>query len=341
MERRLHGGGAPRDAVTHRPLSLLRYAGRRAMLLVPFGAALVVVAFILIQLAPGDPILVLAGDGGTPEYYAEMRAHYGLDQTLWVQLGRYLSAILQGDLGRSMSFQRPVAAVVLERLPATLLLGTAAVTFGAMFGLTLGLLAVWRPHSWMDRAIRLWTSLAHATPVFWLAQWLLLVLAVWAAWLPVGGMTSTRGVLSGASPVGDVLRHLVLPAVTLGLSLSAVTGRVARASFLDALQKPFVVAARARGASETRVRFAHVLPNAIVPVVTVVGYHAGSILSGAALTEAVFAWPGLGKLLLDAALQRDVPLAMGVFLVGMLSVVVANVLTDVAYHALDPRLELT
>ena len=178
--------------MTHRPLSLLGYAGRRVALLFPFGAALAVVSFVLIQLAPGDPILLLAGDGGTPEYYAEMRAHYGLDQTLWVQLGRYLSTLLHGDLGHSLSFQRPVAVVVFDRLPATLLLGVAAVTLGAASGLTLGLLSVWRPHGWLDRAVSVWTSLTHATPVFWLAQWLLLLFAVRMAWFPVGGLTSAR-----------------------------------------------------------------------------------------------------------------------------------------------------
>jgi peptide/nickel transport system permease protein len=327
--------------VTPRRLSLLRYAGRRALLLLPFGAALVVVAFILIQLAPGDPILLLAGDGGTPEYYAEMRSRYGLDESLWRQLVRYMAAILHGDLGRSFSFQRPVAAVVLERLPATLLLGVSAVGVGALAGVALGLISVWRPHSWLDRFVRLWTSLAHATPVFWLAQWMLLLFAVQLAWLPVGGITSVRDTPLGLARAGDVLRHLVLPAIAMGLSLSAVTGRVARASLLDVLQQPFVVAARSRGVSNARLLFSHVLPNAVVPVVTVIGYHAGSILSGAALAEAVFAWPGLGRLLLDASLQRDVPLAMGVFLVGVLSVVVANLLTDVAYRALDPRLELS
>lgn len=321
-----------------RRISLLRYAARRLTLLVPFGALLIVVAFMLIQLAPGDPLLLLAGDGGTPEYYAELRAYYGLDRPLPVQLTRYAAAIVRGDLGHSLSFQRPVAAVVLERLPATLILGVAALTLGVIAGLGLALLAVWRPHGRMDRAIRIWTSVAYATPVFWLAQGLLLLFAVKLAWLPVGGMTSVRE--TGTTMIPDVLRHLLLPAAALGLSLSAVTGRVARASLLAALQAPFVLAARARGASHARVLLGHALPNALVPVVTVVGHYAGSVLSGAALTEVVFAWPGLGKLLLDASLQRDVPLAMGVFLVGMVSVVVANMLADITYHALDPRLEL-
>ncbi|MBC7898031.1 MAG: ABC transporter permease [Cytophagaceae bacterium] len=323
-----------------RRASLLRFATRRVLLLGPFASLLVVAAFTLIQLAPGDPILLLAGDGGTPAYYAELRAYYGLDRPLPVQLTRYAGALLRGDLGQSLTYQRPVAGVVLDRLPATLVLGFAALVVGVGAGLGLGLLAVQRPHGRMDGAIRLWTSIAYATPVFWLAQGLLLLFAVKLAWLPLGGMTSVRDTGTALGGVVDVLRHLLLPALALGLSLSAVTGRVARASLLDALQAPFVLAARARGASHTRVLLRHALPNAVIPVVTVVGHHAGSVLSGAALTEVVFAWPGLGKLLLDASLQRDVPLAMGVFLVGMVSVVVANVVVDITYHALDPRLEL-
>lgn len=322
-----------------RRASLLRHATRRVLLLVPFGALLVLAAFTFIQLAPGDPLLLLAGDGGTPEYYAELRAYYGLDRPLPAQLSRYAGALLRGDLGHSLTYQRPVAGVVLDRLPATLVLGLSALAVGVVAGLGLGLLAVRRPHGRLDGAIRLWTSVAYATPVFWLAQGLLLLFAVKLGWLPLGGMTSVRDTGTALERVADVLRHLLLPAVALGLSLSAVTGRVARASLLDVLQAPFVLAARAGGASRTRILLRHALPNAVIPVVTVVGHHAGSVLSGAALTEVVFAWPGLGKLLLDASLQRDVPLAMGVFLVGMVSVVVANVLTDIAYHALDPRLE--
>lgn len=304
---------------------------------VPVLLGVLVLTFVLIHLAPGDPIYILAGDGGDAAYYAQMHAYYGLDRSLPEQLVRYLFAVLHGDFGYSFSYQQPVFSVILSRLPATLLLMGSALLFSTTVGLLLGVLAARCPHTPLDYGITATTLAAYSMPVFWLGQLLVIVFAVWLKWFPVQGISSVRESYTGLQAVGDVLNHLVLPAVSLGMLQLGVISRLTRTSLREMLSEDFVRTARAKGLSERAVLTRHALRNALLPVVTVVGGHVGTMLTGAALTEVIFAWPGLGRLLLDATLSRDYPLLMAIFIMVSVTVVVANLLTDLAYVWLDPR----
>lgn len=317
--------------------SLGRYLLRRILQGVPVVLGVLVLTFVLIHMAPGDPIRVLAGDGGDADYYARMYAYYGLDRSLPEQFVRYVFAILRGDFGYSFSYQQPVYQVILSRLPATLLLMGTALVISTTVGLLLGVLAARHPRTPLDYGITATTLAAYSMPVFWLGQLLVIVFAVWLKWFPVQGMVSARDNYTGLRGVGDVLYHLVLPATSLGMLQLAVTSRLTRTSLREALSEDFVRTARAKGLSERTVVWRHALRNALLPVVTVVGGQLGTMLTGAALTEVIFAWPGIGRLLLDATLNRDYPLLMAIFIMVSVTVVVANLLTDLAYVWLDPR----
>jgi len=317
-----------------------RYVARRLLAGVPLIIGVLAIAFGLIHLAPGDPIQVLAGDGGDAAYYAAMRARYGLDRPLPEQFGRYALAILRGDLGYSFSYGQPVGRVILDRLPATLLLTGTALVLATALGIVLGVLTALRPHGALDHTVAVATLTAYAMPVFWLGQLLVLLFAVRLGLLPVQGMISVREGYTGGRHLLDVARHLALPALTLALPQVALNARLMRTSLREALAEEYIATARAKGLAERAVLWRHALRNALLPVVTALGGHLGILLTGAALTETVFAWPGLGRLLLDAALKRDYPLLMAIFLLVAVVVVVANLLTDILYTALDPRVRL-
>ncbi len=314
-----------------------RYLLRRMLQAVPVVLGVLVITFVLIHIAPGDPIQILAGEGGDADYYARMHAYYGLDRSLPEQFVRYAFAVFHGDFGYSFSYQQPVYSVILSRLPATLLLMGTALVVSTTLGLLLGVLAARRPHTPLDYGITATTLAGYSMPVFWLGQLLVIVFAVWLRWFPVQGISSVRESYTGLEAVGDVLHHLVLPAISLGMLQLAVTSRLTRTSLREVLSEDFVRTARAKGLSERVVLTRHALRNALLPVVTVVGGHIGTMLTGAALTEVIFAWPGLGRLLLDATLNRDYPLLMAIFIMVSMTVVVANLLTDLAYAWLDPR----
>lgn len=317
--------------------SLGRYLTRRLLQAVPLVFGILVITFTLIHLAPGDPLIFLAGEGGSASYYAEMRARYGLDRPLIEQLGRYIFTTLHGDFGYSFIYQQPVFRVILGRLSATLLLMGTALLLSISVGLALGVLAATRPHSLFDHAIAAFTLTAYATPVFWLGQLLILLFAVRLSILPVQGMVTARESYTGLRHTVDVARHLALPALTLALPQLALIVRLTRASLREALAEDFIAVARAKGLSERSVLWGHALRNALLPVVTVIGGHIGVVLTGAALTETIFAWPGLGRLLLDAALKRDYPLLMAIFFLVSATVIVVNLITDIIYTMLDPR----
>ena len=312
----------------------------RAVLALLVVAGVTVLTFLLIHLAPGDPIYLLAGDGGSPAYYAEMRARYGLDRPLLEQFGKYLVAVAGLDLGYSFMFQAPVAVVLLDHVPASLLLGGTALALGTGAGLVAGLLAATTRWRAVDGVVRWSASLLYAAPVFWVGQVLVLTLAIRAGLFPAGGITTARDTAVGLPWVGDVLWHLVLPAVTLSLPLAAVVARVTRASLLAVLREPFMLATSARGFTRIRLVLRHATPNAMVPVATLVGQQAGHIAAGAALVEALFGWPGIGYLVLHASLHRDYPLVTGAFLGISASVVLFNMLTDAVCAWLDPRIRL-
>jgi peptide/nickel transport system permease protein len=321
--------------------ALGRYIIRRLLGAVALVLGVLVITFVLIHLAPGDPITVLAGDGGDAAYYAAMHARYGLDRPLPEQLVRYLAQVLRGDFGYSFSYQEPVYQVILDRVPATLLLMGTALVISTGGGLILGVLAATRPHTPLDHGILVATLGLYAMPVFWLGQLLIIVFAAGLHWFPVAGMVTARAEYTGLRHVLDVLDHLVLPASTLSLLQLALMARVTRTSLREVLQEDYVRTARAKGLARRPVVFGHALRNALLPIVTVVGGEIGVLLTGAALTETIFAWPGLGRLLLDATLARDYPLLLAIFILVAVTVVGVNLLTDLIYLVLDPRVRYT
>lgn len=319
---------------------MTRYIARRLLQAVPVLLGILVLTFALVHLAPGDPIAILAGDAGDAAYYAEMRAKFGLDRPLPEQLAAYVANAARGDLGVSFAHRRPVLEVIADRVPATLLLMLTALALSTMLGIGLGALAARHAGRPLDHAVTIGTLLGAATPAFWLGQVLVIVFAWGLGWFPVQGMTTARGVAPGLAQVVDVAHHMVLPVATLALLQLALVTRLVRAGVREALLEEYARTAAAKGVGRGGVVLRHALPNAMLPVVTVVGSHFGTLLTGAVLTEIIFAWPGIGRLLYDATLARDHPLLMAIFIVASTSVVAANLVTDLVYGRLDPRVRL-
>jgi ABC-type dipeptide/oligopeptide/nickel transport system permease component len=296
-----------------------------ASLPVLFGVTLL--TFAMLWLAPGDPLTALTGAelrGAPAEEVAELRRSYGLDRPLPQQYLAYLGGLVTGDLGRSLRSGRPVAAEFGERFPATVQLGLAALVIAIALGLGTGLLAAAFPRSWVDRLGSGLVLLGISVPVFWSGLLLMLLFSLRLGWLPASGSGSWR--------------HLLLPALALGFATSAQLSRIARSSLREALVQPHVHTARAKGLTRTAVLFRHGLRNALLPIVTILGLQLGQLLGGAVLTEAVFAWPGVGRMLVDAIVARDLPLIQGSTLVLALLFVLINLLVDAGYAALDPRI---
>lgn len=319
---------------------MARYVARRSLQAFPLLLAILVLTFVLVHLAPGDPVTIFAGESGDAAYYAEMRARFGLDRPIHEQLGVYLLNVVRGDFGFSYVHQRPALEVIAGRIPATVLLMLTALAFSTAAGLWLGAQAALRADRPADHAITVGTLVVGATPAFWLGQVLVIVFAAELGWFPVQGMSSPRGVAPGLPQLLDLLHHLALPAATLGLLQLALVTRLTRAGLREVLTEEYIRTAQAKGVAPGTVLRRHALPNAILPVVTVVGGHFGTMLTGAVLTEIIFAWPGLGRLLYDATLARDHPLLMATFFVASLSVILANLATDLTYGVLDPRVRL-
>ena len=314
-----------------------RYLLWRLAQVVPAVAGILVIAFVAVHTAPGDPVLALAGEHGDAAYYAFIRAKFGLDRPLPEQLVVYAGRVVSGDLGLSFVHGRPVAAVIAERLPATLLLIGTALALSTTTGVAIGILAARRAGRPTDLALRTGALLGHAMPSFWLAQMAAIVLAVGTGWFPVQGLTDARRAFTGWRYALDVTHHLVLPALVLAAGEFALTTRLTRSGLLEALATDYARTARAKGLPERGVVH-HALRNALLQIVTVIGGRAGLIVTGAVLVETVFAWPGLGQLLLSSIQTRDVPVLLGLFLLASLAVIVANLVTDLAYAWLDPRI---
>lgn len=314
-----------------------RYLMRRLAQVLPTVAGLLVLTFCIIHMAPGDPVIALGGEHGDAAYYAFLRARFGLDRPLPEQLLTYVTNVLRGDLGTSFVHGRSVVAVIADRLPATLLLVSTALVLSSGVGVGLGALAARHGRSPADVTLNAVALLGYATPSFWLGQMALLALAVGTGLFPVQGMTDARNPGTGVGYLLDVLHHLALPALVLAANELALTSRLVRTGLLEALGTDYVRAARAKGLPEGLV-IRHALRNVMLPVVTVIGSRAGMFLSGAVLVEVVFAWPGLGRLLLSSLLARDYPVLLGMFLLISLGVILANLMTDLAYAWLDPRI---
>ncbi len=318
---------------------MARYVLGRLLQIPPLLLGLVTVIWLVVRLAPGDPVLALVGDFPAPdEYVRKVRAEFGLDRSLPEQYLRYVAAVARGDLGFSFVFRRPVLELVLERAGATALLTATALALASLAGVALGILAAGRPFSVLDGLISGGSVVGFSVPVFWLGQLLILLFAVTLGWLPAQGMVSLRVSSEGWARVWDIALHLTLPAVALSLRFLAMTARLARASMLEVLGRDYVRTAQAKGASTLRVLFAHAFPNAALPVLTLVGYNLGFVLAGSALVETVFGWPGMGRLLYDSVFARDFPVLLGVMIAVSLTVVLANLATDLLYAYFDPRI---
>ena len=303
--------------------------------------AIVILNFFLIRMAPGDPALVMAGEAGAGDqiFVAQLREKFGLDKPLPVQLYVYVKGILSLDLGFSFRQQMPVAKLILDRLPATLLLTGTAFAISLAFGVLFGTLAARWAGSWTDTAITVLALIFYATPLFWVALMAILLFSVAMDWLPSFGYETVGANYTGFAHVLDVGAHLIMPATTIGLFFMATYTRMTRASMLEVKRLDFVKTARAKGLRDAVIQRRHVLRNALLPVVTLAGLQAGTLVGGAVLTETVFAWPGIGRLMYEALLQRDYNLLLGVFVVCSAMVLVFNLVTDLIYRSVDPRIE--
>lgn len=305
----------------------------------------VVINFLLIRLAPGDPASIMAGEAGATdaEYVNRLREQFGLDLPLLQQLFIYIKNVLQFDLGFSYRNRLPVIDLILERLPATLLLMASAFVFSLILGVLAGVFAsrsrYENRHKWVDSAVMSGALLFYATPQFWLALMAIIFFSLTLGWLPAYGMESIGAGLTGWARVTDVAAHLVLPTVSLGCFFVAVYARLTRASMLEVMGMDFVKTARAKGVPSGLVIRRHVLRNALMPVVTFAGIQLGQMAGGAVLAETVFGWPGIGRLMFDSLSQRDYQLLLGIFLVTSTMVVTFNLLTDLLYRFIDPRVD--
>jgi peptide/nickel transport system permease protein len=305
---------------------VLRYVVRRVLLAVPVLLGVATLVFSLIHLVPGDPAQAMLGDGAAPQDVAELRTSLGLDRPLLTQYASFLRSAIVGDLGRSFRTGQPVTTMIAERVPATAELALASMIVAILIAVPLGVIAAVRRGTAVDFGAMTFALLGVSIPNFWLGPLLAIVFAVELGWLPVSG----RGTLA----------NLVLPAISLGLALAAILARMTRASLLDELNELYVRAARARGVSRASSIATHALRNSLVPLLTIVALQFGAVLTGAVITETIFAWPGIGRLLIQSIGFRDYPMVQGCILLIAVTYVTVNLVTDVMYGVLDPRIRL-
>lgn len=302
----------------------MRYLLRRLALTIPVLIGVLTLVFALIHLIPGDPVQAMLGETAAPRDVEELRHRLGLDAPLTTQYVQFMRGVARGDLGRSLRTGQPVVASIAERMPATIELALAAVALALVIAIPLGVIAAVKRGTWADHGAMAAALAGVSIPGFWLGPLLALFFAVELGWLPVSG----RGTWA----------HLVLPAVSLGAGLAAVLARISRTTLLEELSQPYVHAVRAKGASPLRVVVRHALRNSLIPVVTVLGLQFGAVLTGTVVTETVFAWPGIGRLLVQSIGFRDYPMVQGCILFIAVTYVTVNLVTDLAYGALDPRI---
>lgn len=296
---------------------------KRLLGVIPVVFGVLLLTFLLVHLVPGDPVEVMLGESASSADRTQLRAELGLDQSVIVQFGRYLTKLAQGDFGNSIHSREPVSNMLAERLPATIRLASLALAIAITIGLPLGIIAALRANRWPDKLATLTSLTLSAMPHFWLGPLLMMVFALWLGWLPVSGMESQASI--------------ILPALTLGFGLSAILTRMTRASLLEVLNEDFVRTARAKGLHERDVILRHAMRAALLPVVTIVGLQLGGLLAGTVITETVFGWDGVGRLLVESIEKRDYPVTQACVLVIALIYVLVNLLTDLAYSRLDPR----
>lgn len=328
----------------------------RLLILIPLTIGVAVVVFLFMRLMPGDPVDIMMGQGGaiSAGEMENLRQEFHLDQPLLTQLGLFLADLLRGDLGNSYQQKLPVVDLITGRLPATIELALGALLVGLVIAIPIGIISAVRQNSWLDRLSMAVAFLGISMPGFWLGIVLLLLFSVYLQWLPVQGRLSHEvalqevtgfyvldSLLTGnRAALWSSLRHLVLPSITLGAPLAAVVARVLRSSMLETLRADYVTLARAKGAPESGVVLRHALRNALIPTVTVVGLQIGVLLGGNMIVEAVFGWPGLGRMVVDAIFDRDFPLVQGAVMVYALIFVLTNLIVDVIYTYLNPRIQI-
>ncbi|HET8649001.1 MAG TPA: ABC transporter permease, partial [Gemmatimonadales bacterium] len=302
---------------------MIRFLSVRLALLVPTMLGVLIITFLLLYVAPGDPVQAMVGDRADPATVARLRAQLHLDDPLPLQFTRYVGGVLHGDLGTSYITRRPISEDLRERFPATLQLAGAAMLFAALTGITLGILGAWKPGAWFDHLTAVGAYLGVSFPVYWVGLLLILLFAVRLQWLPPSGYGG--------------LTFLILPALTLGMRSVAFLARMTRAAMQETLRSDFVRTARAKGLSEWRVVLRHAFGNALLPIITVFGLDFGSYLTGSILTETIFSWPGVGRYVLTAIEKRDLPAIQGSILFLSVVFVIVNLVTDLVYAKVDPR----
>jgi len=311
---------------------MLAFIGRRLLATIPVLLVVAVFVFALLRLTPGDPAAAIAGNNATLEDIAKVRKDLGLEEPLLTQFGVWMKGMAAGDLGRSYYFRKPVTELIGQRLGPTVSLATLTILIAVLVAVPLGALAAWRHGGWLDRALMTFSVLGFSIPVFVLGYVLIYLVSMKLGWLPVQGY---RRLEEG---VGPFLRHLILPALTLSVIYIALIARVTRAAVAETLTEDYIRTARAKGLPEWRVLIKHGLANAAVPIVTVIGIGIALLIGGVVVTESVYAIPGLGQLTVDAVLARDFPTIQGVILFFSLAYVVINLLVDLSYLFLDPRI---
>jgi peptide/nickel transport system permease protein len=321
-------------------MRILSLAGRRLAASIPTLVLILIGVFLLLQFAPGDTVDALMAQmgGGDAATAKELRRFYGLDLSVAMQLVNYLGRLIRLDLGFSAIYGKPVSTVIVERLPVTLLLMTASLSFAFFMGLVLGVVAARRVNRWPDTLISTLGLIFYATPSFWFGLMAIVVFSIYLQWLPAGGFEDITMSYSGLARTLDIASHLVLPTLTLGLIFLAIYLRIMRASMLEVLNLDFVRTARSKGLDETRIVTRHVLRNALLPMVTLIGLQAGTMLGGSVVVESVYSLPGLGRLAYESVVQRDLNTLLGIVFVSALLVIVVNFIVDLAYARLDPRI---
>ena len=316
--------------------------GRKLGVAMLYALVIAMINFLLLQLVPGDLADVIAGEAGaaTPEYMESLRKRFGLDQPVVVQLWRYIVQLVQLDLGFSFRHNMPVSDLILERLGPTLLLMSVSLCLAIFVGVVLGVLSTRKVNGLLDSTIAVLALVAFATPLFWSGLMAIVLFSAKLGWLPSGGFETIGSNLTGAARAMDVARHMVMPVFALFLFFTAAYTRLMRASMLEVLNQDYVTTARAKGLSERTVVFKHALRNALLPIVTMIGLQMSALIGGSVLVETVFGWPGLGRLAFEAVFQRDLNVLLGILFVSSLVVLAANILVDLAYVLLDPRIEM-
>lgn len=311
---------------------MLAYIFRRILAMLPIMGVVVVFVFLLVRIAPGDPAAIIAGDYAAPEAIQKIRAGLGLDKPIHLQFALYVGSLIRGDLGQSLHSRRPVSQLIAQRVEPTLALALSTLVFAVLTAVPLGVLAAWRAGSLVDRAVMVIAVGGFSIPIFWLGFLLIYLFSVKLDLLPVQGYVSFR---EGIVPF---IQHLILPTIALGLVYTALLARITRASLLEVLQSDYIRTANAKGLRPATVLFAHALKNAAVPIVTTIGVGFALLIGGVVITESVFALPGLGRLTVDAILQRDYSIIQGVTLIFSFSYALVNLLVDMSYTLFDPRI---